>query len=212
MKPSPVRHLPLILGILLGVNWVCGEGTDPDSNTSIPGLNYDLVAYYPFNGNANDESGKGSHGIVDGAALSPDRHGVSGKAYRFDGATDKIRIATYDSLNVGSRTVAAWFQTEVTGQYQEILYKLSNHKCEFGFRITPELKLAGRFETTGGLNGDDSDVVSITDVQPGSWMFGVHTWDSSTGLHSIYLDGILDNTRGTSGHTPVWSNSSTPTF
>ena len=29
-----------------------------------------LVAYYPFNGNANDESGNGNHGTVNGAALT----------------------------------------------------------------------------------------------------------------------------------------------
>lgn len=27
-------------------------------------LDSGLVAYYPFNGNANDESGNGNHGIV----------------------------------------------------------------------------------------------------------------------------------------------------
>ena len=34
-----------------------------------------LVAWYPFCGNANDESGNGNHGIVNGATLSTDRFG-----------------------------------------------------------------------------------------------------------------------------------------
>ena len=34
-----------------------------------------LVAYYPFNGNADDESGNENHGIVNGADLSKDRFG-----------------------------------------------------------------------------------------------------------------------------------------
>jgi hypothetical protein len=38
-------------------------------------LNQGLVAYYPFNGNANDQSGNGNHGIVNGAALGADRNG-----------------------------------------------------------------------------------------------------------------------------------------
>ncbi len=33
------------------------------------------VAYYPFNGNANDESGNGNNGTVDGASLTTDRLG-----------------------------------------------------------------------------------------------------------------------------------------
>jgi hypothetical protein len=32
-----------------------------------------LVAWYPFNGNANDESGNGNDGTVNGAALTADR-------------------------------------------------------------------------------------------------------------------------------------------
>jgi hypothetical protein len=35
-------------------------------------LDSGLVAYYPFNGNANDESGNGNNGTVNGAALTID--------------------------------------------------------------------------------------------------------------------------------------------
>jgi hypothetical protein len=46
-----------------------------------------LVAYFPFNGNANDESGNGNNGIVKGAVLTSDRFGKLNKAYGFDGAS-----------------------------------------------------------------------------------------------------------------------------
>ena len=39
-----------------------------------------LIAYYPFNGNANDESGNGNHGIVYGATLAADRNGNADSA------------------------------------------------------------------------------------------------------------------------------------
>ena len=42
-------------------------------------------AYYPFNGNANDESGDGHNGTVYGATLCPDRFGIADSAYSFDG-------------------------------------------------------------------------------------------------------------------------------
>ena len=42
-----------------------------------------LVAYYPFNGNANDESGNGNHGTVNGATLANDQNGNENKAYEF---------------------------------------------------------------------------------------------------------------------------------
>ena len=44
-----------------------------------------LVAYYPFNGNAKDESGNGHDGEVNGLHLTADRFGEQSKAYSFDG-------------------------------------------------------------------------------------------------------------------------------
>ena len=49
-----------------------------------------LVGWWPFNGNANDESGNGNHGTVNGATLAADRFGNAGKAYSFDGVDDYI--------------------------------------------------------------------------------------------------------------------------
>ena len=43
-----------------------------------------LVAYYPFNGNANDESGNGNDGTNYGAALTTDRKGNPNSAYSFE--------------------------------------------------------------------------------------------------------------------------------
>lgn len=44
-----------------------------------------LVAYYPFNGNANDESGNGNNGIVYNAVLTRDRLGNPSSCYTFQG-------------------------------------------------------------------------------------------------------------------------------
>jgi len=38
-------------------------------------LNEGLVAYYPFNGNADDASGNGNNGTINGAVLTDDRFG-----------------------------------------------------------------------------------------------------------------------------------------
>ena len=57
---------------------------------SFESLNEGLVAYYPFNGNANDESGNGHHGTVNGATLAEDRFGEDNRSYSFDGENDYI--------------------------------------------------------------------------------------------------------------------------
>jgi hypothetical protein len=56
------------------------------------GLADGLVADYPFNGNADDESGNGYHGTVISALLCEDRNGNTDSAYCFDGINDYINI------------------------------------------------------------------------------------------------------------------------
>ena len=48
-------------------------------------LNQGLVAYYPFNGNANDVSGNNINGVVSNATLTTDKFGASNSAYDFNG-------------------------------------------------------------------------------------------------------------------------------
>jgi hypothetical protein len=76
-------------------------------------LNDGLVAYYPFNGNANDESGNGNDGTVNGATLTEDRFGNTNSAYSFNGIDDYIEVpastlktSTLKSLTHG--TVSMW--------------------------------------------------------------------------------------------------------
>ncbi len=71
-----------------------------------------LVGWWPFNGNANDESGNGNNGTVNGATLTTDRFGNEGKAYSFDGVNDYLEVQHNNNLNVLPITILAWFQTE----------------------------------------------------------------------------------------------------
>ena len=71
-----------------------------------------LMAWYPFNGNANDESGNAHHGKVYGADLTADRFGVANKAYFFD--KDSIQ-STIKNLVVNNSpvTISGWFKSSV---------------------------------------------------------------------------------------------------
>ena len=76
-------------------------------------LNDGLVAYYPFNGNAKDESGNGNHGAVNGATLTEDRFGNIDSAYHFDG-NSYIVVPNSPALESPSDqySVAVWANTE----------------------------------------------------------------------------------------------------
>ena len=66
-----------------------------------------LVGWWPFNGNANDESGNGNHGTVNGATLTNDRFGNANMAYGFDG-NDNISIVQSSSLSSMDYSFSLW--------------------------------------------------------------------------------------------------------
>jgi len=56
-------------------------------------LNSGLVAYYPFNGNANDSSVNGNNGSIIGASLASDRNSSINKSYQFNGTSNYISFS-----------------------------------------------------------------------------------------------------------------------
>jgi phosphotriesterase-related protein len=79
-------------------------------HTQLPVPVRGLVAHYPFNGNANDESGNNHQGTVVGAILTEDRFGTAGKAYLFN-AENNDHISICDpvgNLGLSDFTISVW--------------------------------------------------------------------------------------------------------
>ena len=82
-----------------------------------------LVGWWPFNGNADDESGIGNNGVVNGATLTTDRFGNTNSAYSFDGVNDYISLNSSNLIYSDQpRSVSVWIspssqvgQTSLTG-------------------------------------------------------------------------------------------------
>ena len=74
-----------------------------------------LVAFFPFNGNANDESGNGHHGTIIGSQITM-TNGVNSSpnsAYRFAGLPAENQI-TGNGVNLAntSLSVSLWFKKD----------------------------------------------------------------------------------------------------
>ena len=79
-----------------------------------------LVGYWPFNGNANDESGNGNNGIIlPGVTYSNDRYNVQNKSLLIDGVdggvpnnmiTNKGALLPSAIPSNSDFTISAWFQ------------------------------------------------------------------------------------------------------
>jgi hypothetical protein len=96
-------------------------------------LNYGLVAYYPFNGDADDESGNGNNGIVKGATLAEDRFGNADSAYHFNGSSSGIYSNVGNELSLSNVTLAAWINIEGHGSYNPRIVSVSPSGSSFAY-------------------------------------------------------------------------------
>ena len=78
-----------------------------------------LVGWWPFNGNANDESGNGNNGTVKGAILTDDRNGVSNSAYYFSssGCATRIDVSVNTTSITSGLTIQVWAMRSGNGCY-----------------------------------------------------------------------------------------------
>jgi len=89
----------LLMALVIGLAWFSVAKAD---------LNEGLVAYYPFDGNANDKSGNGNDGTVHGATLIEDRFDNADSAYNFSGNGNSIIVPNSPTLNPVTSTLSVW--------------------------------------------------------------------------------------------------------
>lgn len=141
-----------------------------------------LVAYYPFNGNANDESGSGNDGIVEGTTLTADRFGHPNSAYAFNGQTDYIVSSRTNSLET-DYTVSLWFNhIESNGI---LFHRGRSNECEYEPRLAVEYQvLHGMVSGCGG-----GGRFGAVDVAPSAWHHVVEIVRGRS--QELYIDGQL---------------------
>ncbi len=155
-----------------------------------------LVAFYPFNGNANDESGNENDGTVNGATLTADRDGNPNSAYSFDGVDDYIEADDSETLDIsGPITISSWIMTNESSISNGIVNKLGptledrDGYCTF----VSDYSFSQKF--IFGLHYDwpeDSNTVSsTTSVVDGLWHHVLALYNGTT--MTVYVDGSPEN-------------------
>lgn len=146
----------------------------------------DLIAFYPFNGNANDESGYGNNGTVYQAVSISDRFDNPGSAYKFDGVNDYIQIPNSTSLNfTNSITINFWIK--VTQFFDREAYPLSHGNWENRWKISITSK---RFRWTLKSSSATKDLDSETQIKLDS-LYNVSALYNGSDFE-IYINGRLD--------------------
>ena len=169
-----------------------------------------LVGWWPFNGNANDESGNGNNGTNNGATLTTDRNGNVNSAYSFDGNSG-ITIPHSTSLNIGSScTFSFWlkynnlsngfnlvFKKGITGGCPDSGYYFAfdgipgpAHKC-FGYGVTGN---CSSISDTEYLDNQWHNIIVVYNLQNSQ----------------IYFDGVLQDGDANSNLNQTISNTIEP--
>ncbi len=171
-----------------------------------------LVGYWPFNENANDESGNGNNGTVNGATLTSDRNGNTNSSYNFDvnnwtwGANgDFIYIPYNPAFNFTEFTISAWVNRSSDGatispQALSIIrrfeYGYSNPNGEsWTLDIAHGSNTGGATVTGGVIEQSQSDPApafycSASQTIPlNQWSLVIMSYSPST--IKIYIDGQL---------------------
>lgn len=170
-------------------------------------LHVDASAYYPFNGNANDESDNSNDGTVSGPTLTTDRFGNSDKAYDFGDDAGRIELGAWDASGYSALTLSAWVYVDAFDTYHSIL---DNEDFDAGdrdgwtWRLNSDGKLAFNLADTITGGGAGSSTVTSADgetVSVGAWTHVVAVWNG-TDMY-LYIDGVKSDNSGTwSGTIP----------
>lgn len=152
-----------------------------------------LIAWYPFNGNANDSSGHGLNGTVHGATLTSDRFGKANSAYSFTGNSVQWIDCGTDSLFTAlpTMTLSAWVY----------LYQYSSDN-NVGYLVagTYDGNYHGYFMNTDGPNkaniafrwgNSEEPKDSTTNLALNTWYNLLVTYNGT--LLELYVNGKLVN-------------------
>lgn len=172
-------------------------------------INEGLIAHYPLNGNANDATGNGHDGVVNGATATADRSGTAGAAMSFDGG-DYISTPFAPTYEVADPfSIAFWFQTNHGGiQLKAYGLEVTNRQ-EISIGVDPDGTLLG-FVRDDGLPRAHTSARSPQAVNDGVWHHAALVRDPSADKVRLYVDGVLVDGRTDATATPINASNTRP--
>ena len=161
-----------------------------------------LVGWWGFNGNANDESGNGNNGTVNGATLTTDRDGNIDAAYSFNNSSI---VCANSNIPDNLFTLSAWiYQNQSFGGIEYICLGSSSN-TRWGAISSP---LSTNMNYGRGCSGSGgSDINPMVNLN--NWLHVVYV-SQGEGLNTdIYINGTLvgttvNNTTGSCSTTNLY--------
>jgi hypothetical protein len=150
-----------------------------------------LVGWWPFNGNANDESTNTNDGTVNGATLTTDRFGIANSAYSFDG-NDYIFVANNSNLSFSSHTISFWYNRISPPTGVEILINKGRDINTGTFYFGQNGQNISSQGSVYGCNGS-TGVAAYTSYNINTWTNIICSYDVSNSTMKIFENGVQKN-------------------
>jgi hypothetical protein len=179
-----------------------------------------LVAYYPFNGDANDASGRGNDGTGENATTVDDRLNQPSSAYAFNGANAYVSAPNQTYLRFpdsGDFTISVWAAFDSlspqVGVFQGLLALDDGPGAQpkwifaYGQLALPQPPgYSGNYVhfTTGGANGSDGYWLASKEYTPALGVWHNYLITKTGTNYTLYIDGIAAE-----GATNYYYNGST---
>lgn len=152
-----------------------------------------LLAEYLFNGNADDGSGNGNHGTVNGASLATDRFGNVNSAYQFNGVDNNIQLPNFLSGN--EVTISVWVYVENSANTQNPILGISDNTVTQNLvnfslsKVSSDSLTSTIVHDNRSCGGDQKFLESDTILGYNKWIHLVYSIDQTSSL--MYLNGQL---------------------
>ena len=172
-----------------------------------------LVGWWGFNGNAQDGSGNGNHGTVNGATLTTDRFGNQNGAYDFT-VSNYITVFGLYQTNILQYTIASWFKkSSLNSNTDGTVVSGSNlQQSPSGIRLN--MGTINRFqfqvEDSPGQNGIIELFPGVNvNYCDGQWHHVVGTFYAQSGAipsssFKLFIDGVEVSTISNFMNWPSW--------
>ena len=145
-----------------------------------------LVGWWPFNGNANDESGNGNNGTIYGATLISDRNGSINSAYDFN-ANAQI-VCPQNNIPNQIFSLSVWINPDNYFANMEYVCLGSSASTTWG-AVASNNNLCISYGA--GCSGTAGGILNNTSINTGNWTHLVYVSSGIGGNTQIYKNGVL---------------------
>jgi hypothetical protein len=155
-------------------------------------LQVGLVGYWPFCGNANDASGNGNNGTVNGATLTTDRFGSANSAYSFDGIDDYISINGNNAMNSPVFTISVWVNGNNFNGFKQLITKNINSGPNESINLVVSNSQDWNITAQVGGYGYYGTLLQSQELfNQNEWHLVTYTYSGINQSQKLYLDNIL---------------------